>query len=108
MSLSNRTVMVTIHQPSMDIFEVRPPGMRTPASRCNLRTIPISSPAEHVPPAPPHTCALPAPPPAPAQQFTELVLLQRGGRLTYVGPLGGESAALVAYLEAQPGVEPIK
>jgi ABC-type multidrug transport system ATPase subunit/ABC-type multidrug transport system permease subunit len=61
-SLSNRTVMVTIHQPSMDIFE----------------------------------------------QFTELVLLQRGGRLTYFGPLGDESSALIAYLEAQPGVAPIK
>lgn len=61
-SLSNRTVMVTIHQPSMDIFE----------------------------------------------QFTELVLLQRGGRLTYFGPLGDESAALIEYLEGQPGVEPIK
>eukprot|EP00887_Chlorella_sp_A99_P006644 scaffold3.g6644.t1 len=60
-ALSNRTVMVTIHQPSIDIFE----------------------------------------------QFTTLVLLQRGGRLTYFGPLGFESADLIAYLEAQPGVPPI-
>eukprot|EP00887_Chlorella_sp_A99_P006759 scaffold3.g6759.t1 len=60
-ALSNRTVMVTIHQPSIEIFE----------------------------------------------NFTMLVLLQRGGRLTYFGPLGFESADLIAYLEAQPGVHPI-
>ncbi|KAL4442124.1 hypothetical protein ABPG77_011385 [Micractinium sp. CCAP 211/92] len=61
-SLSNRTVVVTIHQPSMEIFEA----------------------------------------------FDHLVLLQRGGRLTYFGPLGVESADLIAYLEGQPGVEPIQ
>ena len=58
----NRTVMVTIHQPSMDIFEA----------------------------------------------FDQLVLMQRGGRLTYFGPLGVESSNLIAYLEAYPGVQPIK
>ncbi|KAL4427934.1 hypothetical protein ABPG75_002023 [Micractinium tetrahymenae] len=61
-SLSNRTVVVTIHQPSMEIFEA----------------------------------------------FDHLVLLQRGGRLTYFGPLGAESGDLIAYLQAQPGVEPIQ
>lgn len=58
----NRTVMVTIHQPSMEIFEA----------------------------------------------FDQLVLLQRGGRMTYFGPLGRESADLIAYLEGYPGVAPIK
>ncbi|KAI3428353.1 hypothetical protein D9Q98_006733 [Chlorella vulgaris] len=61
-SLSQRTVMVTIHQPSMEIFEA----------------------------------------------FSNLVLLQRGGRLSYFGPLGVESSALTTFLEAQPGVEPIR
>ena len=61
-SLSNRTVIVTIHQPSMEIFEA----------------------------------------------FDSLVLLQRGGRLAYFGPLGLESSALIAYLEGQPGVQPIQ
>lgn len=42
------------------------------------------------------------------EAFDNLVLLQKGGRLTYFGPLGTESSALVAYLEAQPGVEAIK
>ncbi len=58
----NRTVMVTIHQPSMEIFEA----------------------------------------------FDQLVLMQRGGRLTYFGPLGVESANLITYLESYEGVEPIK
>jgi ABC-type multidrug transport system ATPase subunit/ABC-type multidrug transport system permease subunit len=58
----NRTVMVTIHQPSMEIFEA----------------------------------------------FDQLVLMQRGGRLTYFGPLGIESSSLIKYLESYEGVQPIK
>ncbi|KAL6777131.1 hypothetical protein ACKKBF_B40440 [Auxenochlorella protothecoides x Auxenochlorella symbiontica] len=42
------------------------------------------------------------------EAFDALLLLQRGGRLTYLGDLGFESSQLVAYLEAQPGVEPIR
>ncbi len=42
------------------------------------------------------------------EAFDHLVLLQRGGRLTYFGPLGAESTDLIAYLEGQPGVEPIQ
>ncbi|KAK9907686.1 hypothetical protein WJX75_008105 [Coccomyxa subellipsoidea] len=61
-SKNGRTVMVTIHQPSIDIFEA----------------------------------------------FDALVLLQRGGKLIYSGPLGPESAALIGYLEAVPGVHPIR
>ncbi|BDA47962.1 ABC transporter G family member 36 [Coccomyxa sp. Obi] len=61
-SKNGRTVMVTIHQPSIDIFEA----------------------------------------------FDALVLLQRGGKLIYSGPLGPESSALIAYLEAVPGVHPIR
>ncbi|KAL4527487.1 hypothetical protein Ndes2526B_g08823 [Nannochloris sp. 'desiccata'] len=57
----NRTVMVTIHQPSMEIFEA----------------------------------------------FDQLVLMQRGGRLTYFGPLGVDSSSLIAYLESYEGVQPI-
>lgn len=56
-ALSGRTVMVTIHQPSIEIFE----------------------------------------------SFDTLLLLQRGGRTTYFGPLGQESSMLVAYLQAVPG-----
>ena len=59
---SNRTVMVTIHQPSMEIFEA----------------------------------------------FDMLVLMQRGGRLTYFGALGAESSELISYLQAAPEVDPIK
>ncbi len=59
---SNRTVMVTIHQPSTEIFEA----------------------------------------------FDQLVLLQRGGRLTYFGPLGEHSSELISYLESYPGVNSIR
>ena len=54
---SNRAVLVTIHQPSIEIFEA----------------------------------------------FDNLLLLQRGGRITYFGELGKESISLVSYLEAVPG-----
>ncbi|GIL42549.1 hypothetical protein Vafri_515 [Volvox africanus] len=57
-----RTVMVVIHQPSIEIFEA----------------------------------------------FDMLLLLQRGGRTTYFGPLGNRSKQLVDYLMGEiPGVEPL-
>jgi energy-coupling factor transporter ATP-binding protein EcfA2 len=59
---SNRTVCITIHQPSTEIFEA----------------------------------------------FDMLILMQLGGRLTYFGPLGFESSALIVYLEAVPGVQAIR
>ncbi|KAK2077910.1 hypothetical protein QBZ16_003778 [Prototheca wickerhamii] len=59
---TGRTVVCTIHQPSIDIF----------------------------------------------QAFDELLLLKPGGRTIYNGPMGDDSAALIAYFEAIPGVEPIK
>ena len=37
------------------------------------------------------------------EAFDSLLLLQRGGRTTYFGPLGHESAALAAYLMGVPG-----
>ncbi|KAF6263806.1 ABC-2 type transporter-domain-containing protein [Scenedesmus sp. NREL 46B-D3] len=60
-ALSGRTVMVTIHQPSIEIFEA----------------------------------------------FDTLLLLQRGGRTTYFGPLGHESSQLISYLQSVPGTCPI-
>ncbi|KAG2487630.1 hypothetical protein HYH03_013769 [Edaphochlamys debaryana] len=57
-----RTIVVTIHQPSIEIFEA----------------------------------------------FDRLLLLQRGGRVTYFGPLGEHSKGLVDYLSgAVQGVEPL-
>jgi ABC-type multidrug transport system ATPase subunit len=56
-ALGGRTVMVTIHQPSINIFEA----------------------------------------------FDSLLLMQRGGRVTYFGPLGEHSNELVSYLQAVPG-----
>ena len=41
------------------------------------------------------------------EAFDSLLLLQRGGRVSYCGPLGPESRALAAYLEAAPGVAPL-
>lgn len=59
---SQRAVVVTIHQPSIEIFEA----------------------------------------------FDNLLLLQRGGRITYFGPLGHESRKLVDYLQAVPGCVKMK
>ena len=42
------------------------------------------------------------------QAFDELHLLKRGGRTTYAGPTGRESAELISYFEAVPGVPPIQ
>ncbi|KAG0577501.1 hypothetical protein M758_5G154100 [Ceratodon purpureus] len=59
---TGRTVVCTIHQPSIDIFEA----------------------------------------------FDEMLLLKRGGRTIYMGPLGQRSCELVKYFEAIPGVQKIK
>ncbi|RZC82275.1 hypothetical protein C5167_045056 [Papaver somniferum] len=59
---TGRTVVCTIHQPSIDIFEA----------------------------------------------FDELLLLKRGGRVTYAGSLGTHSHKLVEYFEAIPGVPKIR
>ncbi|KAI4322384.1 hypothetical protein L6164_022086 [Bauhinia variegata] len=59
---TGRTVVCTIHQPSIDIFEA----------------------------------------------FDELLLLKRGGRVIYAGPLGHHSHKLIEYFEAIPGVPKIK
>ncbi|KAL2643201.1 hypothetical protein R1flu_010788 [Riccia fluitans] len=58
---TGRTVVCTIHQPSIDIFEA----------------------------------------------FDELLLMKRGGQVSYAGPLGSESRDLVRYFQAIPGIEPI-
>ncbi|CAN0852282.1 Pleiotropic drug resistance protein 2 [Linum grandiflorum] len=55
---TGRTVVCTIHQPSIDIFE----------------------------------------------SFDELLLMKRGGEVTYAGPLGRHSHKLIEYFEAVPGV----
>ena len=53
------------------------------------------------------------PPPCPQpsldifEAFDELLLLKQGGVCVYFGPLGWESANLIAYFSAVPGVQPI-
>ncbi|KAL2493147.1 ABC transporter G family member 36 [Abeliophyllum distichum] len=59
---TGRTVVCTIHQPSIDIFEA----------------------------------------------FDELLLMKRGGQVTYGGPLGQHSQKIIEYFEAIPGVPRIK
>lgn len=59
---TGRTVVCTIHQPSIDIFEA----------------------------------------------FDELLLMKRGGRIIYAGPLGRHSHKLIEYFEAIPGVPKIE
>nr|GEW58349.1 pleiotropic drug resistance protein 2-like isoform X2 [Tanacetum cinerariifolium] len=59
---TGRTVVCTIHQPSIDIFEA----------------------------------------------FDELLLMKRGGKVTYAGPLGHQSYLLIEYFESISGVNKIK
>ncbi|KAF8093762.1 hypothetical protein N665_0379s0046 [Sinapis alba] len=59
---TGRTIVCTIHQPSIDIFEA----------------------------------------------FDELVLLKRGGRMIYTGPLGQNSCHVIEYFENVPGVSKIR
>ncbi|XP_051118241.1 pleiotropic drug resistance protein 2-like isoform X2 [Andrographis paniculata] len=59
---TGRTVVCTIHQPSIDIFEA----------------------------------------------FDELLLLKRGGRVIYAGPIGWRSQNLIEYFEAIPGIRKIE
>ncbi|KAL8129518.1 hypothetical protein V2J09_018673, partial [Rumex salicifolius] len=59
---TGRTIVCTIHQPSIDIFEA----------------------------------------------FDELLLMKRGGRLIYAGPLGDRSRDLIKYFEAIEGIPKIK
>ncbi|KAL0866501.1 hypothetical protein Bca101_045619 [Brassica carinata] len=59
---TGRTIVCTIHQPSIDIFEA----------------------------------------------FDELVLLKRGGRMIYTGPLGQNSCHVIEYFESVPGVPKIR
>lgn len=42
------------------------------------------------------------------QSFDELLLLERGGRMIYAGPLGTQSSHMVAYFEGLPGVPRIQ
>ncbi|XP_058076795.1 pleiotropic drug resistance protein 3-like isoform X2 [Magnolia sinica] len=59
---TGRTVVCTIHQPSIDIFE----------------------------------------------SFDELILMKRGGEITYAGPLGPHSSTVIEYFEGISGVRKIK
>ncbi|ESQ52363.1 hypothetical protein EUTSA_v10016141mg [Eutrema salsugineum] len=59
---TGRTIVCTIHQPSIDIFEA----------------------------------------------FDELVLLKRGGRMIYTGPLGKHSSHVIQYFQSIPGVAKIR
>ena len=93
--------MVTIHQPSMEIFES--------CEWCWLHRLPFSNASISMGLRGPCLSERsPAAAVATAAAVDMLLLLQLGGRLTYFGPSGHESRNLIEYLQGQPGVVPIR
>ena len=130
---NGRTVIVTIHQPSIEIFEVTAgsSSCSSLAGSSSCSSLAGSSTCSSL--AGSSTCSslagssscsslaasvsgsyLPpcwhlggghadCPPPPSSQAFDMLLLIQRGGRISYFGQLGSHSSALIDYLCCIPG-----
>ena len=85
-------------QAQLPSFELRSKGLRCPVLPSAHRELcPLGAGLSQL--AVSHDCL---------QAFDELHLLKRGGKTTYAGPTGHDSAQLLSYFEAVPGVPPLQ